>query len=419
MLSKEMLAAVPKEDAARGWELIKDDLFAGTVPEDLREDVGWALYRYMKFALGALDSVTARRLLAEYLKIATGRPSLLHSLMLKLAVKVARTSADFNFYRFYRMWNPALFRDEDYMSADVGDKHIPSLVTLCVVRASGYPESGGLSKLLDEVDKNRIDRGDLLRVMRRRYCRDVEAAMERKDMPSVERLLTEYAETLCRGGVSGHHSKMLEHACKYYVGERGEGFLRFFRIWLSSGFRDEDWRGEIGKEGRHYAGTAERALKRIFDIIKADPRNQRGLLEEMLPLFEQGARRETTGYWMRYRYGRLLLLRGDKVAAERVLRMVEAPMRRNWFYWVDMADCADDTDVMLMHLDKAARMVRVERFEAPLHIRRCEGYLRKEMAAEAREALERARSIRAKFGYNAGGKIERLERQITALENKN
>ena len=65
---------------------------------------GWDIYHYMKENLDAMESREARTLLACYMKMTLKRPSLLHSLMLQLALKMAKKYADFQFDKFFEMW---------------------------------------------------------------------------------------------------------------------------------------------------------------------------------------------------------------------------------------------------------------------------------------------------------------------------
>ena len=67
-------------------------------------ETGWDIYRYMKGNLEQMESQEARTLLACYMKMELEKPSLLHSLMLNIALRMAKKFPDFQFDRFFDMW---------------------------------------------------------------------------------------------------------------------------------------------------------------------------------------------------------------------------------------------------------------------------------------------------------------------------
>lgn len=67
-------------------------------------ETGWDIYRYMKGNIEQMESQEARTLLACYMKMGLEKPSLLHSLMLNIALRMAKRFPDFQFDRFFDMW---------------------------------------------------------------------------------------------------------------------------------------------------------------------------------------------------------------------------------------------------------------------------------------------------------------------------
>ena len=67
-------------------------------------ETGWDIYRYMKANMELMSSQEARTLLACYMKMGLDKPSLLHSLMLNVALRMAKRFPDFQFDRFFDMW---------------------------------------------------------------------------------------------------------------------------------------------------------------------------------------------------------------------------------------------------------------------------------------------------------------------------
>lgn len=90
-------------------------LFAETVTDDPRvvSDYGWTIVKALLQNLSEIDSVTARQLLADCIKLPLKRPSKFHSALLAAAEKVALTYTDFHFATFFKMWGMENFRPED------------------------------------------------------------------------------------------------------------------------------------------------------------------------------------------------------------------------------------------------------------------------------------------------------------------
>lgn len=78
-------------------------------------DTAWSIYRYLAANLGQMESRQARTLLAIYLKLPVEKPSLIHSCILAVAVKMSEKFDDFMFHRFLAMWGyPDNLRAEDH-----------------------------------------------------------------------------------------------------------------------------------------------------------------------------------------------------------------------------------------------------------------------------------------------------------------
>jgi len=102
-----------------------------------QETRGWEIVKQINAGLAALDpktnlqstSLTTRKLLAEYFKLNTHRPSRLHSAILSCAVKMALVFTDFHFVPFLKIWGIENIRPEDSETKVTDDgKKLPSVV---------------------------------------------------------------------------------------------------------------------------------------------------------------------------------------------------------------------------------------------------------------------------------------------------
>lgn len=129
------------EEAAR----IYADLDANgkLAPED-RKAWGWELYRLIKVELeqAQYEKLSppvvqrVKRNLNTYLKLSIGGPDLLHSLMLRQALRLTK-GEQLKLLPFLRLWNPDQFNDEDFDRQTGKDgKTYPSLVEQVIQAAS-------------------------------------------------------------------------------------------------------------------------------------------------------------------------------------------------------------------------------------------------------------------------------------------
>ena len=77
-------------------------------------DTAWCVFRYLQKHYKEMGSQQVRTLLAAYMKMPVERPSLIHSCMLGMAVKISEKYMDFRFPQFLDLWGyDKNLRDED------------------------------------------------------------------------------------------------------------------------------------------------------------------------------------------------------------------------------------------------------------------------------------------------------------------
>lgn len=124
-------------------------------------DTAWNIYRYLNANLKQMNSEEARRLLAIYTKLPCARPSLLHSCILSVAVKMAGQFPDFRLPQFLDIWGyPTNLRQEDYSRQTGNDgKSYPSLKERVDMRCKRYasrqsaPEHDARNAIVGYVDR--------------------------------------------------------------------------------------------------------------------------------------------------------------------------------------------------------------------------------------------------------------------------
>lgn len=103
-------------------------------------DTAWQIYRYLQNNYTTMGSHQVRMLLVAYLKLPVDRPSLVHSCVLGIAVKISSEYADFQFPQFLQMWGyDRYLREEDKQRQTGKDgRSYPSLMQRVERRLQSY-----------------------------------------------------------------------------------------------------------------------------------------------------------------------------------------------------------------------------------------------------------------------------------------
>lgn len=92
---------MPNTTQSVTWDELLDSIATGVAHPD---DTNWKIYRYLQNNYKTIGSVTARTLLAAYMKLHVKRMSLVDSCMLGMAVKISETYGDFKLSKFLEAW---------------------------------------------------------------------------------------------------------------------------------------------------------------------------------------------------------------------------------------------------------------------------------------------------------------------------
>ena len=92
---------MPNATQSVTWDELLESIATGAAHPD---DTNWKIFRYLQNNYKTMGTVTARTLLAAYMKLHVKRMSLIDSCMLGMAVKVSETYDDFKLPKFLEAW---------------------------------------------------------------------------------------------------------------------------------------------------------------------------------------------------------------------------------------------------------------------------------------------------------------------------
>ena len=111
---------MPNTTQSVTWDELLDSIATGAAHPD---DTNWKIYRYLQNNYKTIGSVTARTLLAAYMKLHVKRMSLVDSCMLGMAVKISETYGDFKLSKFLEAWGyDSCLRAQDLQAISVAQR---------------------------------------------------------------------------------------------------------------------------------------------------------------------------------------------------------------------------------------------------------------------------------------------------------
>ena len=97
---------MPNTTQSVTWDELLESIATGAAHPD---DTNWKIFRYLQNNYKTMGAVTARTLLAAYMKLHVKRMSLIDSCMLGMAVNISETYSDFKLPKFLEAWGYGQF----------------------------------------------------------------------------------------------------------------------------------------------------------------------------------------------------------------------------------------------------------------------------------------------------------------------
>lgn len=155
---KDALASARDGNAKEAYQNVTNLYHEGKLDEVLKEDYGWIIYYALKQDNNN-DIRYRKQLLSQYLKLNLEKPSILHSLILREAVRVENTTPlEFLFSKFLEMWGLENLRDDDWQrfKTDDGKKvlsTVEKVITAYVKEMDITPDVMPTEEINSVVDK--------------------------------------------------------------------------------------------------------------------------------------------------------------------------------------------------------------------------------------------------------------------------
>ncbi|MCM1449258.1 MAG: hypothetical protein NC082_02855 [Clostridiales bacterium] len=333
----ESLSARDGQEQA-AYEAAHKLLLQGKLPPQLYEIYGTIIYRYARVLISQPTSRKVKVLLNEYLSLPLPRPSRLHSLILRLAVRCSRKFPDFKFVRFFALWDPALFRNDDLIHADNSNSSLAATAFELVIDSESPHE---LPELLGRV---KAPPSQLMAIVREAFDNMVIRSIKDGDLQHAIDLLTLYSRHRSLHAPDARHSHLLTLALRIMDNDEMWRFVQFFVDWNPAYFTKSDYLPVSRTDGGSSQPLVHRALNRCFAALKKDVKRHEHLIGRVIEAYDSTMKNAPTPpdeLSMRRRAMMLSWLERDNEAIERMCHMARKGQHSPDF-WLDFASIVAD-----------------------------------------------------------------------------
>ena len=349
-------------------DIIRSMISNNQLSELNHETYGWIIYRYIKAQENNLTSVEVRTFLRDYMMLKNERPSMLHSMILNFALNYSKTHSDFNFYKFFVLWNPENLRYENLHNGYKDSKEIPSLISrICKELVNSNSIADLENDIIAKIDLNRET---ILDFFRESYFWKLLNTQKENRITDFWNLFNNYNQVYGKYGKSKWHSEILKLADRFMKENESWRFLLFFKEWNPNSFMDSDWKEERGKDGEIYKPLAIRAIKKSFETIKSQ-QDDGGLdLSWIISVYDKAVKLFPDDEWLIREKALLHIKQKDFDFAIKIYKKLVLELGDKYYVWQEFAECiSSDNQLKVGMLSKALSLEKNEDFLGDTHLK--------------------------------------------------
>jgi hypothetical protein len=327
------------------------------------ESYGWIIYRYIKAEESNLSSVDVRTFLRDYMNLKNERPSMLHSMILNLALNYSKTHIDFKFYDFFLLWNPSNLRYEDLHNGYKDGKDIPSLISrICRELVNSNTEIN-IEEFLSKIN---LKKEVVIDFFRETIFWNILNAHKENKFSELWKLFEQYNTNYSKHGQSKWHSEILNLAERFMKENDEWRFLSFFKNWNSENLRNDDWK-ETKKDEHTYKPLATKSVKKAFEVLKTQPSEQD--LSWLIKPYETAIKLFPEDEWLLREKALLHFKNNEFDLAIKIYKQLVLELADKHYVWQEFSDCIiSDNSLKIGMLSKALSLEKNEDFLGDIHL---------------------------------------------------
>lgn len=406
----EQLSKNGKHQEALGiFQKIKQ---AGTLNINHHESYGWILYRYIKAFENTLNIDIIKKILFEYLNLKNERPSLLHSMILQIAVHYAATHQDFDIFKFFQIWNPRYLQNDDLQKQYHEGKEFPSLLNRLTKVIINNQTPFDINYLIHEVGNEDL----VLESIREIFFWKTFQAHKDNQLNLMWSILNQYVNSYSNFGPSHWHSEILRLAERYMIEDNQWRFFDFIKNWNIQNFTNDDWKEEINGEYTNKP-LALKSLKKLFEIIKSSNKDQEDITW-ILNLYQYALKKLDNDIWILREYA-ILLYKMQKVdEAIDLYKNIILELSDQAYAWHEFANILKTRNktISICMLCKAIAIQPNEDFLGEIRLDLAELLLDNEQLNEGLIELTKYKKHREEKGWKTPERFQILFSKVSNIE---
>lgn len=363
----------------------------------LHEDLGWIMFYYLKSLIENQEINEIRAILRDYLMLKNKRPSLLHSMILNIALQLAKMYPDFIFSNFIKLWGVNNFRREDLSDGYNNDKCVPSLISRVCARLSISNEP--LVKELSE--GTGLDISIIIDMYRKAFFWWMYNSKNNVEFLSI---INSYSSRYGMYPSTEYHSEILKLVTKKLDENKSQQFVDFILKCKDAGFCERDWVENIDKNGRHHSSLVVQLAKRCFEHIKESKKKYHSdfvnseLIKVLSEIYDMIELRNAGDEWTARQRAIISVWIGDKEDAVSRYRNLLEIMGEKYYIWQEMAQCVEEPLLRVGFLLRALELEKTESLIGPLRLQIAEILIDAGYTSDARKYLNDYAVFRNKQG---------------------
>ena len=369
-------------------------------PEKVMDNIAWIVFYHLRKSVSTISTEEFEAITTNYFSLEIPRPSMVHSQILNQAIKFSGIQQQFPLLQFIGRWGVKNFSDEDRKT----DENFGGGLSLQdrAIRRCFLDRSVTLQQVTEVFEGcPGADTDTIAALLSRSYWSMLyKDSAETNDMRKFFADADEYVARISGTTVRNeYHSKILDSVLWKVEGNRVAWFREFFEKWgLGASFLPDDWK-DSSKDGKTIHATAEKALSKYDDALKA----QQDVASNPAynALLQEACEKLSNNENVARRLALINFTNGNTDEAIRIICNLIKTHAGKFYFWSELAEytTVKDPDLSIACCAKALLATPEEKFLGKTHTLLSNHLINRKMFPEALHEAESYRRINEENGW--------------------
>lgn len=377
-----------------------------TIPINFHKQYAWCIYKYLKDKINTISIDGFKSLLFAYTKLTIAKPSLLNSLILRLAVSRYKNNKDFNLYKFVEIFDASTLRKEDFQNSFYQGEEFRSLF-------KNLLEAMVLQNIFFDIKilQNILNFQDALEQIREVYFWEILKTNKNKNYNLLWKIFDFYAINFSSFGASYYHSEILRLANDFMSEQNLFRFINFLKKWKVENFRKEDYEPRLYKDMK-FTPIVIRSAKNAIDSQINSGNNDYLWLIDLC----ENILKKVDDIWLKRDYANLLVKTKNKEKALKIYLNLILHLNDKFYIWNEISYLVNDENLVISMLCNALILKQNEDFLGDIHLRLANFLFKTHSLKEAKTELLIYKEHRIKKGWKIDNNFDILFEKLSEIK---